>query len=105
MPVHPLLSTNIPYQLADWLEFYANMMELNVWTNSTVDKLVQDPKTLGWTIDITKGDGTKRTFKPPHVILAIGFAGGAINMPKIPGMVSIIISHSFCYSCCEGSLD
>ncbi len=76
-------------QIADWLEFYATAMELNVWMSSSVDKLVQDPDTKGWTAEVTRSDGTKRTFKPGHVILALGFAGGVINMPNIPGKVRL----------------
>ena len=63
-------------QLADWLEFYAKAMELNVWTSANIEKLQKNQATQDWTVAIKRSDGTTRTFKPRHVIFAHGFGGG-----------------------------
>lgn len=75
-------------QLADWLEFYAKAMELNVWTSANIEKLQKNQTTQDWTVAIKRSDGTTRTFKPRHVIFAHGFGGGVANMPEYPGLVS-----------------
>ena len=74
-------------QLADWLESYAKSMELNIWTNSTVEKLVPNPKQDGWSVIVKRGDGSTRTLKTGHVVFAHGFVGGVPKMPSYPGMV------------------
>ena len=79
-------------QLADWLESYAHSMELNIWTSSTIEKLVQNAGHGGWTAIVRKGDGLTRTFNPGHVIFAHGFNGGVPRMPSFPGMVSAVES-------------
>ena len=78
---------NVP-QLADWLESYANIMELNVWLSAKITKLVENESGNGFIIDITRKDGQKRSFTPRHVVFAVGLGGGLPNMPKLPGMVS-----------------
>jgi cation diffusion facilitator CzcD-associated flavoprotein CzcO len=63
-------------------------MELNVWTSTTIDKLEEDPSGKSWTVTVSRAtDGTKRTFKPRHVVFAHGLGGGEKKMPSIPGMV------------------
>lgn len=79
-------------KLADWLESFANSMELNVWTSSTVEKLIQNPNKDGWTVIVKKADGTTRTFKPRHFVFALGLGGGLPNMPTFAGAVSLMKS-------------
>jgi cation diffusion facilitator CzcD-associated flavoprotein CzcO len=74
-------------QLANWLEFYADALELNIWTSSTVTKATQDPKTNIWSVVVKKDNGTERVFNVKNVVLAIGFKGGKGYMPSIPGIV------------------
>ncbi|KAF4982173.1 hypothetical protein FZEAL_2150 [Fusarium zealandicum] len=71
-------------KLADWLESYSNMMELNVWTNTTVHKAEYDDTKRLWTVTVRRGDGTERTFKPRHVVLATGQSGDPI-VPEFDG--------------------
>lgn len=75
-------------QLALWLEHYAESMELNVWTSSTVINAAQDPSTKGWSVTVRKPDGTERVFKVKHIVMATGFKGGRGYVPHYPGMVS-----------------
>jgi len=74
-------------KLADWLEAYANSLELDVWTSSNVVRAVQDDMTKRWTVTIERGEvRSERTFKVDHLIFALGFGGGLPRMPEYPGM-------------------
>ncbi|KLO18204.1 FAD/NAD-binding domain-containing protein [Schizopora paradoxa] len=72
-------------KLADWMEFYAHSMELNVWLSSTVQTMKEAPG-KGWSVTVKRGDGTTRTFTPRHVVFAQGFGGGKPITPTYPGM-------------------
>jgi cation diffusion facilitator CzcD-associated flavoprotein CzcO len=77
-------------QFADWLEFYAHSLEINVWLSSPATSVRQDPVTKEWTVVVRRGDtGKERTFHPAHVILALGLAAGVTHIPEVPGMVRI----------------
>ncbi|KAH9931321.1 uncharacterized protein B0H18DRAFT_991152 [Fomitopsis serialis] len=71
-------------KLANWLEYYAEAMELNIWTSSSAEsvKLQSDGR---YEVVVKKADGTTRTFHVDHVVLALGFGGGVPNMPTFPG--------------------
>jgi hypothetical protein len=58
--------------MANWLEHYAEVMELNVWTSSTVISSTQDPITKLWSVTVKQQDGKDRVFKVKHVVLATG---------------------------------
>jgi cation diffusion facilitator CzcD-associated flavoprotein CzcO len=75
-------------QLANWLENYADTLELNYWTSSKVVKASQDPNNT-WHVMVQKGDGSTRMFVVKHLIFALGFKGGAPFMPQYPGMVHL----------------
>ncbi|OSX68219.1 hypothetical protein POSPLADRAFT_1177199 [Postia placenta MAD-698-R-SB12] len=69
--------------LADWLEYYAEAMELNVWTSTTATR-VEQTKDGKWVVAVSKAGGPERTFHVDHVILALGFGGGVPRMPTYP---------------------
>ncbi|KAF9448562.1 FAD/NAD(P)-binding domain-containing protein [Macrolepiota fuliginosa MF-IS2] len=77
-------------KLANWLEHYAEAMELNVWTSSTVTKATQDSTTGYWEVTVqTNSDIAKirtRIFNVKHLIFALGFSGGRGYVPHYPGM-------------------
>lgn len=82
-------------QLADWLEFYAEAMELNVWTSAMATHAQQDKISGKWHVTVKRGDGSERIFHVDHVVFALGLGGSAPNIPNIPGRVrSIFIIHS-----------
>lgn len=94
-------------QLANWLEYYAEAMELNVWTSTSVESVrLQDDGR--YEVVVKKADGTTRTFHVAHVIMALGFGGGVPNMPTFPGQVGFSLpsaplrenSRSCPYSAC-----
>lgn len=79
-------------KLADWLETYANTLELDVWTSTTIDPHpTYDPATSTWTVTLTRlnaagsGTATNRTLHPRHIVMATGHSGEA-SMPSVPGM-------------------
>lgn len=77
----------MPYfQLANWLEHYAEVLELNVWTSATVACVTRDASNK-WHAKIKRQDGKERQLIANHLIFATGFGSGLPNTPKYPGMV------------------
>lgn len=70
-------------QLADWLEHYANAMELNVWTGTECVSAERDDDGR-WTVQLRRGDGG-RTVRPRHVVMATGVSN-VPYIPDIPGL-------------------
>lgn len=78
-------------KLADWLEYYAEALELNVWTNSSVEYVtLQDDGR--YEVLVKKPNGTLRVFHVDHVIMALGLGGGVPKVPTIPGAVSCSVN-------------
>ena len=77
-------------KLANWLESYADALELNVWTSSTTIKAIQDPSSKYWNVTVQRANGTECIFNVKHVIFATGIDGAEPKMPKIPGLVSFL---------------
>ncbi|KAF9037135.1 hypothetical protein BJ165DRAFT_576244 [Panaeolus papilionaceus] len=80
-------------KLANWLEFYADSLELNVWTSSTITSIKQDPQTNKWDVAIKRTkvvDGKEveeeRKMTVSHIVMATGLGSGVPNTPKYPGM-------------------
>lgn len=80
-------------KLADWLESYANIMELNVWCNTNLESASFNEATGTWTVNLTRVDGSIRSLQPRHVILATGNVGDAI-IPDLPGQANF---KGLCY--------
>lgn len=75
-------------KLADWLEYYANAMEVDYWTEAKVINARREtsgPNKGKWQVTVERGD-KNRVLYVDHVIFSIGVGGGTPNMPKIPGM-------------------
>jgi cation diffusion facilitator CzcD-associated flavoprotein CzcO len=72
-------------KLADWLEFYAESMELNVWLRTLFLGGEYDQATRRWSVRLSLADGTIRTMRPRHVLLATGVSG-IPNIPKLEGI-------------------
>ncbi|KIM92256.1 hypothetical protein PILCRDRAFT_810309 [Piloderma croceum F 1598] len=101
IPFPPSWPVYTPAQkLADWLESYAQSLELNVWTSSVVLKASQDASTNHWSVTVKRVDGSERILHPHHLVFAVGLGGGVPNMPVYPGMDGFEgrILHSSQYS-------
>lgn len=80
-------------KMADFLESYAGLLELDVWNSTRLTSSVWDDAAGRWTLTLerTKPDGgtgtttETRTLRPRHVIQATGHSG-TMNMPSVKGM-------------------
>lgn len=81
---------------ANWMEFYAQAMELPVWTSVRFEGGSHDPATGRWTVRLRMADGTERILHPRHVVMATGGVSGRKNYPKLPGLdqFSGTVAHS-----------
>ncbi|WP_158969494.1 flavin-containing monooxygenase [Chachezhania sediminis] len=68
-------------RMGDWLETYANMLELAVWTGTEVIGARKMGET--WTVDMVR-DGDRVTLRPTHLVMALGNAGFP-RMPEFEG--------------------
>jgi cation diffusion facilitator CzcD-associated flavoprotein CzcO len=72
-------------KLANWLEFYAESMELNVWTRTVFLGGEYDHSTRRWSVRLSLADGTIRTMRPRFLLLATGVSG-IPSIPKLQGL-------------------
>jgi putative flavoprotein involved in K+ transport len=72
-------------KLAGWFEAYAESMELDFWTGTEFCDGSYDSKAGRWTADLRRADGTTRTVRPRHIVMATGVSG-IPNLPDIPGL-------------------
>lgn len=68
-------------KMGDWLEFYASVMELDVWTGTELKSA--RPGTDGWTATVVR-NGEELELHPDHVVMAVGNAGFP-RVPEFPG--------------------
>ncbi|KAM0747991.1 hypothetical protein T439DRAFT_328648 [Meredithblackwellia eburnea MCA 4105] len=69
-------------KLANFLESYVDVLELNVWSSSRIlPGSTHDAATGTWSVQIERGDGSVRKFTVKKVILATGLGGGKAKMP------------------------
>ena len=89
MPYLPFPETWPTYvpkdKLANWFEFYADAMELNVWTDTEFAGGTYDDAAARWTITLRRGDVSERIMRPRHVVMAVGVSG-IKHMPNLPGL-------------------
>ncbi|KAJ6605473.1 hypothetical protein DFH09DRAFT_1242201 [Mycena vulgaris] len=85
MPFPPTWPVYTPaLKLANWLEHYAEALELNVWTSSIVVSARQD-SSGAWNVVVHRS-GKERAFKVRHLIFATGIGAGEGSIPSYPGM-------------------
>lgn len=73
-------------QWADWLDCYATLMNLNLWTSTEAVGGSFDEVTRRWKVGLRLSDGTERIIHPRHVVLAVGGVGGRPQIPALPGL-------------------
>ena len=71
-------------KIADWLEMYAKVMELNIWTSTACKRASYDEQTGEWAVVVERG-GREITLRPRQLVLATGMSGKP-SMPTIDGM-------------------
>jgi cation diffusion facilitator CzcD-associated flavoprotein CzcO len=83
LPFPPTFPDYIPKdKIANWLESYVDMMEINFWTGTTLDDADYDVSTQRWTAHVRRSNGTTRALRPRHIVLATSVSGTP-NIPKI----------------------
>jgi Pyridine nucleotide-disulphide oxidoreductase len=86
MPFPPNWPTYIPKdKLAGWFEAYVESLELNYWTGTELEGGRYDEDEGRWTVTLRRADGTTRTMKPRHIVMATGVSG-IPNIPNIPSL-------------------
>ena len=70
-------------KMADWLEIYAKVMELNFWGSTVCTSARFDEAADEWTVAVQRG-GETITLRPRQLVLATGLSGGK-HVPDIPG--------------------
>jgi cation diffusion facilitator CzcD-associated flavoprotein CzcO len=68
-------------QIANWLESYVDIMEVDFWTRTSFEGASYDEATQRWTADLLRGEGRRR-LRPKHIVLATSVSGTP-NIPKI----------------------
>ncbi len=73
-------------KIADWLEMYAKVTELNYWGGSECQRARFDATKQEWEITVQR-NGASIVLRPAHLVFATGVSG-VPNVPKFPGMES-----------------
>jgi putative flavoprotein involved in K+ transport len=69
--------------VGNWLEVYAQTMEINNWTSNELDNASYDEASARWTAVLkNNATGVVRTLRPKHII----FANGLVGLPRIPNL-------------------
>lgn len=69
-------------KMADWLEMYAKIMELNVWCETECAAAQYDDDDDAWSVTVRRS-GHTMTLRPKHLVLATGLSG----IPNVPAFV------------------
>ena len=72
-------------QIANWLESYVDIMEVNFWTRTTFEGAAYDEATQRWSAHVRTADGSARTLRPRHIVLATSVSG----TPNIPDIATL----------------
>lgn len=68
-----------------WFEFYAEVMEINCWTDTEFVGASWDDTAKSWTARLKRGDGTERVVRPRHLVFANGVSSYPM-LPDVPGL-------------------
>jgi len=71
-------------RMADWLEAYCSVMDLDFWGESPCRRAQWDPVAHAWQVEVERA-GQTVVLKPRHLVLATGMSGFA-NRPNYPGL-------------------
>ncbi len=71
-------------KIADWLEMYTRVMELNYWGSTTAKRASYDTDAGEWSV-VVEQDGRELTLRPKQLVMATGMSGRPYT-PQFPGM-------------------
>lgn len=72
--------------LAGWLEAYAELLELNVWTATDLCEATYDPAAGEWAVTVERRGRDTRSLRCEHLVVATGISGGPAHRPNLPGL-------------------
>lgn len=89
-------------QMGDWLENYAEDLDLNIWTSTTLANATFESESGTWTAAVIR-DNKSLTITATHVVMALGLSGFP-NVPTFPGQDSFrgAQMHSSAFKVGEG---
>jgi putative flavoprotein involved in K+ transport len=70
-------------KIADWLEMYVRVMEVDYWGSTTCRSARFDEQAKEWEV-VVERDGEQLVLRPKQLVLATGMSGKP-NVPQIPG--------------------
>jgi putative flavoprotein involved in K+ transport len=70
-------------KIAEWLEMYTRVMELNYWSSTEATSARYDEDAGAWEVTVVR-DGTSMTLRPRQLVLATGMSGKP-NQPSFRG--------------------
>jgi putative flavoprotein involved in K+ transport len=70
-------------KMGDWLEMYARVMELDLWTSAKCMQAGYDEAAQEWRVEVNR-NGERFELRPRHLVLATGMSGFP-SIPEIPG--------------------
>ncbi|WP_237449990.1 NAD(P)/FAD-dependent oxidoreductase [Nocardiopsis alba] len=70
-------------KIADWLEMYTKVMEVDYWSSTTCLSAKHDEETGEWTVVVDRA-GEEIVLRPRHLVLATGMSGKPV-VPELPG--------------------
>lgn len=73
-------------RMGDWLEAYAEMMEIPVWSSTTARRAQHDAAAGEWVVEVER-EGRPVTLRPRQLVIATGMSGAPAR-PHIPGAES-----------------
>ena len=84
-------------KIADWLEMYTRVMELDYWTSTLCKRARFSEAANEWEVLVMR-DGQPHTLRPTHLVLATGMSGFP-QVPQVPGADTFVgrIVHSSRY--------
>jgi len=71
-------------KIADWLESYTRIMELNYWPSTEAKSASHNETTGEWTVTVER-EGQPVVLRPRQLVLATGMSGKP-SVPSFPGM-------------------
>ncbi len=87
LPYLPFPSTWQPYlpkdRVANWLETYVDSMDIPFWTETDFEGAQRDPSDHHWLARVRLADGSVRTLRPRHIVMATGVSG-VPSRPEVP---------------------
>lgn len=86
-------------KMADWLESYVGLMELDYWSSTECQSAMRDEATGEWVVHVLRG-GTPATLRTQHVVVSIGLHGSPFT-PEIAGQAQFkgVQHHSSDHRC------